>query len=196
VSYFTAVIGRAGSGWRALDVDLEDVDSLDELTQLLRSASRSGEPVVAVVEREDEWFAFLRVDDEEECRAFVSDLGAAESSHFGDLLAPIGDVELPQYAELRVSSSQAGPNDDLDELDEPDDDSDDVVAVSVCSSRTMPRKPTSAVGNSRTMPSSMPRPARRIGTTSGFGADSRTPWAGATGVRTSVGSTRTSRVAS
>lgn len=129
MSYFTAVIGRAGAGWRALDVDLEDAESLDELTALLRSASRSGEPVVAVVEREDEWFAFVRVDDEEECRAFVSDLGAAESSHFGDLLAPIGDVELPQYAELRVSSSQAGPGDDLDELDEPDDDSDDVVAV-------------------------------------------------------------------
>jgi putative tRNA adenosine deaminase-associated protein len=120
VSYFTAVIGRAGSGWRALDVDLEDVDSLDELTQLLRSASRSGEPVVAVVEREDEWFAFLRVDDEEECRAFVSDLGAAESSHYGELLGPIGDVELPQYAELRATSAAAaaranGGGDDADD---------------------------------------------------------------------------------
>jgi putative tRNA adenosine deaminase-associated protein len=125
VSYFTAVIGRAGAGWRALDVDLEDADSLDELTALLRSASRSGEPVVAVVEREDEWFAFVRVDDDEECRAFVSDLGAAETSHYADLLAPIGDVELPQYAELRVSSSQAGPDDEL----ESDDDSDDVMAV-------------------------------------------------------------------
>jgi putative tRNA adenosine deaminase-associated protein len=125
VSYFTAVIGRAGAGWRALDVDLEDADSLDELTALLRSASRSGEPVVAVVEREDEWVAFVRVDDDEECRAFVSDLGAAETSHYADLLAPIGDVELPQYAELRVSSSQAGPDDEL----ESDDDSDDVMAV-------------------------------------------------------------------
>jgi putative tRNA adenosine deaminase-associated protein len=126
VSYFTAVIGRAGAGWRALDVDLEDAESLDELTTLLRSASRSGEPVVAVVEREDEWFAFVRVDDEEECRAFVSDLGAAESSHFGDLLAPIGDVELPQYAELRLSSSSDASGEDPDE---PDDEDDDVVAV-------------------------------------------------------------------
>ena len=41
----------------------------------------------------------------------------------------------------------------------------------------MPRKPTSAVGSSRTIPSSMPSPARRIGTTSGSGAASRTPWA-------------------
>jgi putative tRNA adenosine deaminase-associated protein len=128
VSYFTAVIGRAGSGWRVLDVDLEDVDSLDELTQLLRSASRSGEPVVAVVEREDEWFAFVRVDDEEECRAFVSDLGAAESSHYGQLLAPIGDVELPQYAELRATSAAAAAGSD-DEADLPDDDAPEVAAV-------------------------------------------------------------------
>jgi hypothetical protein len=42
----------------------------------------------------------------------------------------------------------------------------------------------------------MPRPARRIGTTSGFGLLNRTPVAGATGVRTSTCCTRTSRVAS
>ena len=39
----------------------------------------------------------------------------------------------------------------------------------VSSSRAMPRKPTSAVGTSLVMPSSMPRPARRIGTTRGVG---------------------------
>jgi putative tRNA adenosine deaminase-associated protein len=125
VSYFTAVIGRAGSGWRALDVDVESVDSLDELTQVLRSASRSGEPVVAVVEREDEWFAFVRVDDDEECRAFVSDLVSAETSHYGELLAPIGDVELPQYADLRVTATAAA----ADPLDDPDDLPDEDVLV-------------------------------------------------------------------
>jgi hypothetical protein len=46
------------------------------------------------------------------------------------------------------------------------------------------------------MPSSIPRPARRIGTTSGFGAASRTPVVGATGVVISTASVRTSRVAS
>lgn len=124
MSYFTAVIGRAGSGWRALDVDVEDVDSLDELTEMLRSASRSGEPVIAVLEREDEWFAFVRVDDEEECRAFVSDLQAAESSHYGDLLAPVGDVELPQYAQLRGPSAAAPEHDDGD----PDEEVPDPLA--------------------------------------------------------------------
>lgn len=118
VSYFTAVIGRAGSGWRALDVDVEDVESLDELTETLRSASRSGEPVIAVLEREDEWFAFVRVDDDEECRAFVSDLEAAEASHYGELLAPVGDVDLAQYADLRVSSNGTRPDDDDPEVED------------------------------------------------------------------------------
>ncbi|HET8614951.1 MAG TPA: hypothetical protein VFL94_05435 [Actinomycetales bacterium] len=131
MSYFTAVIGRAGTGWRALDVDVEDVDSLDELTETLRAASRSGEPVIAVLEREDEWFAFVRVDDDEECRAFVSDLQAAEASHYGELLTPVGDVELPEYADLRATSSAPGGDDEddgLDDLDDPDDEVSDPLA--------------------------------------------------------------------
>ncbi len=67
---------------------------------------------------------------------------------------------------------------------------------SVSSLRTMPRKPTSALGMRRIRPSSMPRPARRMGTTSGFGSLRVRPSAGATGVCTVMVSTRTSRVAS
>lgn len=126
MSYFTAVIGRAGSGWRALDVDVEDVESLDALTEMLRSASRSGEPVIAVLEREDEWFAFVRVDDAEDCRAFVSDLQAAEASHYGELLGPVGDVELPQYAELRTPAAATVVDDHLD--DDLDDEVPDPLA--------------------------------------------------------------------
>ncbi len=46
------------------------------------------------------------------------------------------------------------------------------------------------------MPSSMPMPARRIGTMSGTGRDSRTPGERATGVDTLTSSTRMPRVAS
>ena len=68
-----------------------------------------------------------------------------------------------------------------------------VVTSNVSSLRTMPRKPTSALGRSRVMPSSMPRPALRIGTMRGFGRARRMPTVGATGVSISLGSTRTSR---
>ena len=60
----------------------------------------------------------------------------------------------------------------------------------------MPRNPTSALGMSFTMPSSIPRPARRIGTMSGRGLLIARPVVGATGVSICTDSTRTCRVAS
>jgi len=133
VSYFSAVIGRHGAGWRALDVDVEDVESLDELADHMRAASHDDGPVLAVLEREDSWFALLRVDagSDDDCRAFVSDLQAIERSQFAQLLAPVGDLDLDEYAELRDSvrpGSQNGTR-DLDEQaeDEPDDEGDDAV---------------------------------------------------------------------
>jgi len=134
VSYFSAVIGRHGAGWRALDVDVEDVESLDELADHMRAASHDDGPVLAVLEREDSWFALLRVDagSDDDCRAFVSDLQAIERSQFAQLLAPVGDLDLDEYAELRDSvrpGSQNGTRDleDQAEEDEPDDESDDAV---------------------------------------------------------------------
>jgi putative tRNA adenosine deaminase-associated protein len=102
VSYFTAVIGSAGAGWRAIDVDVEDVETLDEMGEILRGVAHADECVIAVLEREDEWFALVRVDEEDDCRAFVSDLSATERSHYADLLAPLADIDLEDYKDLRV----------------------------------------------------------------------------------------------
>jgi putative tRNA adenosine deaminase-associated protein len=49
--------------------------------------------VLAVIEHEDEWFALIRVDGDDEPRLFVSDLGAASHSRYGALLAPAADVD-------------------------------------------------------------------------------------------------------
>lgn len=127
MSYFSAVIGRHGAGWRALDVDVEDVDSLDELADHMRAASHDDGPVLAVLEREDSWFALLRVDagTDEDCRAFVSDLQAIERSQFAELLAPVGDLDLEEYASLREATtggSGDGVRQEHDEADEADED--------------------------------------------------------------------------
>ena len=133
MSYFSAVIGRHGASWRALDVDVEDVESLDELADHMRAASHGDGPVLAVLEREDSWFALLRVDagTDEECRAFVSDLQATERSQFADLLAPVGDLDLDEYAGLRESvrpSADATEDaQDEDPEDDEDEESSDVV---------------------------------------------------------------------
>lgn len=123
MSYFSAVICRNGSGWRALDVDLEDLESLDEVGDHLRAVANGG-PVLAVLEREDEWFALIRVDDDNEPRVFVSDLDATQRSHYAEMLAPVGDVELEEYADLRNPSASTSTPSDLG-----DDTADDPVDV-------------------------------------------------------------------
>lgn len=117
VSYFSAVIGRTRSSWRALDVDVDEAESLDELGSQLRAVANGG-CVLAVLEHEDEWFALVRVDDDDEPRAFVSDLEAAQHGHYAQLLAPVGDVELDEYAELRSPSAATSLDDDSDQRDD------------------------------------------------------------------------------
>ena len=61
VAYFTAVVARTGSAWRARDVELDEGGGLDELADMLRSVAVDDEPVIAVLEHEDEWFALVAV---------------------------------------------------------------------------------------------------------------------------------------
>jgi putative tRNA adenosine deaminase-associated protein len=94
VSYFIGVLGHSGSGWRALDVDLEVAQTVDEMAEELRLAG-DGAPVVAVIEHEDDWFALVRVDDGEDPRAFVSDREATGRSRYADLLTVVADASPP-----------------------------------------------------------------------------------------------------
>jgi putative tRNA adenosine deaminase-associated protein len=115
VAYFTAVIARTGSAWRARDVEVDDANSLEDLTDALRSVAVGDQPVLAVIEHEDEWFALVRVDGDDEPRLFVSDLYSAEHSHYGPLLAPAADVD---------SADEVAEDDDEDDDEDEDEDSD------------------------------------------------------------------------
>jgi putative tRNA adenosine deaminase-associated protein len=115
VPYFTAVLARIGSGWKARDVEVDDAEDLHGLADSLRTVAVDDQPVLAVVEHEDEWFALVRVDGEEDPRLFVSDLGAAIHSHYGDLLAPAADVNLADDEDVE---------DDVEHDEESQDDED------------------------------------------------------------------------
>ncbi len=118
VAYFTAVIARSGSAWRARDVEVDDANSLEELTDALRSVAVGDQPVLAVIEHEDEWFALVRVDGDDEPRLFVSDLYSASRSHYGPLLAPAADVDSADEvdeAEDEEDDDEEGENKDEDE---------------------------------------------------------------------------------
>jgi putative tRNA adenosine deaminase-associated protein len=123
VSFFTAVIAGHGHTWRARDVELEDAASLDDLADMLRAAHHTRGPILAVIEHEDEWFALVRVDGEEDPRVFVSDMVAATRSPYGDLLAPAADIDVPLDEEDDEQAESVGPDDGLPADDEvPADD--------------------------------------------------------------------------
>jgi len=116
VAYFTAVLSY-DDGWHPVDVDLE-TSSPDELADVLRGVSDDDSPVLAVLEREDEWFAFVRADGTDDLRVFVSDAVAAAESRYAELFA-----DLPAGA---GTSAAAGG-----EQEEGDDDEEEAEEVSV-----------------------------------------------------------------
>jgi putative tRNA adenosine deaminase-associated protein len=115
VAYFVAVLARHGEDWEAHDVDVDDVDDLGSLAELLRSVATDEEPVLLVLEREDEWFAMVRVDGEDDPRVFVSDAAAVSSTPYAEVLGvettdeeladePVGDFDI--LADLGIPPDQ------------------------------------------------------------------------------------------
>ena len=86
MSYFTAVLAREGKGWSVHDVEVDSASDLDELTSELRGLVDDDEPVLLLVEREDAWWAVVRVDGDEDPRVFVSDVGGAAHSPYAGFL--------------------------------------------------------------------------------------------------------------
>jgi putative tRNA adenosine deaminase-associated protein len=91
LSYFTAVLAREGKTWTTRDLEVEGADDLEELTAELRALVDGDEPVLVLVEREDAWWAVVRVDGDEDPRVFVSDLAGAAHSPYAELLDVTGE---------------------------------------------------------------------------------------------------------
>ena len=125
MSFFTAVMASDGSSWRARDVDVEDCADLDDLADLMRAAALGEDPVLCVIEREDGWFALVRVDGEDDPRVFVSDYAAARAGHSEPVLSSAGDVdaEVPAgtHAYERPAVTEQADDDDPTDEDAADD---------------------------------------------------------------------------
>ena len=78
--YFAALLARTEDGWEASDTDLDDVETLSDLTDLARDASVDEDTVLVFIEQEDAWFGVIRVDGEEDPRIYISDASAAARS--------------------------------------------------------------------------------------------------------------------
>ncbi|MFE7464234.1 hypothetical protein ACFU6R_09010 [Streptomyces sp. NPDC057499] len=84
--YFAALLARTEDGWEASDTELDDVETLSDLTDLARDASVDEDTVLVFIEQEDAWFGVVRVDGEDDPRIFVSDATAAARSSYGEIL--------------------------------------------------------------------------------------------------------------
>ncbi|MFD5503037.1 hypothetical protein ACFWJS_25500 [Streptomyces sp. NPDC127061] len=84
--YFAALLARTEDGWEASDTELDDVETLSDLTDLAREASVDEDTVLVFIEQEDAWFGVVRVDGEDDPRIFISDATAAARSSYGEIL--------------------------------------------------------------------------------------------------------------
>lgn len=132
MSYFAAALARAGEGWTGEEVDLDEVEDLEALTELLRDQTGEGPgPALLLLEEDDEYVAVVRVDGGAaglgEPRVFLSDRRAVQNSDVAAMLweeadpdeedegddedegtrpvaEPVGDAEL--LADLGTPSSK------------------------------------------------------------------------------------------
>ncbi|MGW5117330.1 tRNA adenosine deaminase-associated protein [Streptomyces noursei] len=98
--YFAALLARTEDGWEASDTELDDVETLTDLTDLAREAAVD-DTVVVLIEQEDAWFGVVRIDGEDDPRVFVSNAAMAARSSYGTML----------------TDELLGRDDDADDLD-------------------------------------------------------------------------------
>ncbi|MGW3243155.1 tRNA adenosine deaminase-associated protein [Streptomyces sp. NPDC001070] len=116
--YFAALLARTEDGWEARETDLDDVETLGDLTDLARAASAEEDTVLVFIEQEDAWFGVVRVDGEEDPRIYVSDAAAAARSSYGEIL--LTDELLGRDPEdldeiVDLDGTEEGDADDLDD---------------------------------------------------------------------------------
>ncbi|MGA5100077.1 hypothetical protein ACPCAC_22285 [Streptomyces lavendulocolor] len=128
--YFAALLARTEDGWEASDTELDDVETLSDLTELAREASVDDDTVIVFIEQEDAWFGIVRVEGEEDPRIYVSDGAAAARSSYGEILTKelLGDDQDddgPDLDALDLDGTEDG------EPDEDDDEEESAVAAEV-----------------------------------------------------------------
>jgi putative tRNA adenosine deaminase-associated protein len=133
--YFAALLARTEDGWQASEPDLDDVETLADLSDLARAAGDEDETVLVFIEQEDAWFGVIRVDGEEDPRIYVSDAAAAARSSYGEIL--LTDEVLGRDPEdLRLDELV-----DLDGTEDGEDGDSDEEAVAGVSEEHVPAGP-------------------------------------------------------
>ncbi|HSV65292.1 MAG TPA: tRNA adenosine deaminase-associated protein [Mycobacteriales bacterium] len=104
MSYFAAVIARTSTGWIAQELDLDYVETIDDVAELVRDADEAATTALLFVEEDDEYVGIVRLDGaDDDPRVFLSDGSAADEYDLAGILAdgltededePVGDPGL------------------------------------------------------------------------------------------------------
>jgi len=91
VSYFAAALARTAEGWTGVEVDLDEIEDIEALTDLMRDLTGDAPgPALLMLEEDDEYVAIVRVDGGAnglgEPRVFLSDRRAAQGSDVAAML--------------------------------------------------------------------------------------------------------------
>jgi putative tRNA adenosine deaminase-associated protein len=126
VGYFAVVLTRDEDEWETNDIELDAVESLDDLADAMRDTADidSDGPVLLLLEQEDLWFAVVRVDGEDDPRVFVSDRSAIEHSAYAEMLLEAAESEEDtlDVDDLDSDSDSEDEDEDEDERDSGVDD--------------------------------------------------------------------------
>ncbi|MFF6907641.1 hypothetical protein ACFY9Q_17045 [Streptomyces sp. NPDC012389] len=156
--YFAALLARTEDGWEASDTELDDVETLSDLTDLAQEASVDEDTVLVYIEQEDAWFGIFRVDGEEDPRIYVSDASAAARSSYGEILLTDELLGREPGAEVEIAALE-----ELVDLDGTEDDDPDGPARPASSSSTTTDRTTAPEAGTDSDPDSDSVPAGPIG---------------------------------
>jgi putative tRNA adenosine deaminase-associated protein len=98
MSYFAAALARTSDGWAGRELELDDVEDLEALSETLRDLYDESSLVLLLLEEDDEWLGVVRVEPDEDPRVFLSDRRAVQASDVAALLwedeqAPVDDED-------------------------------------------------------------------------------------------------------
>jgi putative tRNA adenosine deaminase-associated protein len=91
VSYFAVALARTADSWSGVEVDLDEVEDIEALTDVMRDLTGEGPgPALLMLEEDDEYVAIVRVDGGTtglgEPRVFLSDRRAVQGSDVAAML--------------------------------------------------------------------------------------------------------------
>lgn len=114
MSTFAAVFAPNGKSWRGTEVEIDDVDIIDDVTDLMIDFAfeLGSELALLLVEVDDEWFALVRAEENAEPRVYLSDARAVHEHAVASLLSEVGGLAVPQPSESAGARPDPFPDGD------------------------------------------------------------------------------------